>query len=227
MIRMLPGVLVGPLSRIPSLLLTICVLNQPCLASNPVQTPCSQLFFLKNYSAALDLFISKQFNKSLQLLTPLLACRVSSQYSSSLHLNIGRNYQELGQKDLALKAFTSAINLYPSSYQAYTNRGLVLASLGRLDDANRDFSQALRIDPSNFIALSNRGVAYATQGKLSIAINDFDKSIMLNPSYGEAYINRGIVRELTGDIRGACSDWKRAIQLRQFSARSWVAQQCD
>ena len=188
---------------------------------------CSETVFLSSYANALELFISKQYSQSSRVLTSLLSCKLSNKHVAAIHLNLGRNYQELGQKELALHSFSTALKFDATSFQAYTNRGLVLASLGRLDDANRDFSQALRIDPSNFIALSNRGVAFATQGKFANAVNDFDKSIMLNPSYGEAYINRGIVRELTGDIRGACSDWKRAIQLRQFSARSWVAQQCD
>jgi tetratricopeptide (TPR) repeat protein len=188
---------------------------------------CSETEFLSSYATALELFISKQYSQSSRVFTTLLSCKLSRKHVAAIHLNLGRNYQELGQKELALQSFSNALRLDATSFQAFTNRGLVLASLGRLDDANRDFSQALRIAPSNFIALSNRGVAYATQGKFSDALKDFDMSIKLNPSYGEAYINRGIVRELAGDIRGACSDWKRAIQLRQFSARSWVAQQCD
>lgn len=204
----------------------------PFLSLSPVHPAdrnklCDSSVFLKGYANALELFISKEFKKSALVLEPFLNCKLPRLDAASLHLTLGRNYQELGQKEVAVQEFSKSLTFNPKSVHAYTNRGLVLASLGRLEDANRDLTKAIGIDSSSFIALSNRGVVYATQGNFNKATLDFDASIKLNPNFGEAYINRGIVRELIGDLAGACSDWKRAIQLRQFSARSWVADQCD
>lgn len=178
------------------------------------------------YAEALEAFVSKQYSTSIRLYKSLLPCPNSRKLFSLIHLGLGRNYQELSQKPESVAEYTLSLSYDNTLYQAYTNRGLVLASLGRLQDAIGDFTTAIRLQPGNYIALTNRGVAYATIGKFTTAIRDFNDALKVNPAFGEAYLNRGIIFELNGDIPSACSDWRNAVKLRQFAAKTWVDNQC-
>jgi len=200
--------------------------SSPVLAKAPTRLNCEPLRIQAIYSDALEAFISKRFAASLDFYKSLLTCPLSRTVSASVHLGLGRNYQELSLKEESIREYGIALGYNNSLYQAFTNRGLVLASLGRLKEAINDFNSAITLDPQNYIALTNRGVAYATIGKFSLAIRDFDLALKANPGFGEAYLNRGIIFELSGDLPRACTDWKSALKLRQFSAKTWIDTQC-
>jgi tetratricopeptide (TPR) repeat protein len=190
----------------------------------PVKATCSVLTQKSLLASGLELFVTKNFNASIDIFKQLLACEPSS---SSAYLGLGRNFQELQFKSDAMSSYTKAIRFNSNNVQAYINRGLVFASLGQLDKGINDFNAAIRLEPINFIAYSNRGVAFSSKGKFDQALSDFNKSIKLNPSYGEAYLNRGIIKELQGGLADACKDWKVALSLRQFSVRPWLEKDCN
>lgn len=189
----------------------------------PAKAPCSLLTQQSLLARGLELFVTKNFNASIDIYKQLLSCDSSS---SSGYLGLGRNFQEIQLKSDAMSSYSKAIRFNSNNVQAYINRGLVFASLGQLDKAINDLNTAIRLEPTNFIAYSNRGVAFSSQGKFDQALSDFNKSIKLNPSYGEAYLNRGIIKELQGGMVDACKDWKVALSLRQFSVRPWIEQDC-
>jgi tetratricopeptide (TPR) repeat protein len=193
-------------------------------SANQVQNVCNQASQQEIYIKALESFIAKKYQNSIESYKQVLRC---SPLFAPAFFGLGRNYQELGLKEQSLDAYSKAISYNKTNSQVFSNRGLVKASLGRLNDSILDFNQSILLQPSNFIALTNRGVAFATSGRLLDAKKDFDQALRINANYGEAYINRGIVQELLGELPSACNDWKKAIALRQFSARPWVASQCE
>lgn len=212
------------------LLFIACIFaNATSIAAEPLSLndACSALRVHTVYALALESFVSKQYAKSIVLYKSLLPCQISRKIRAFIHLGLGRNYQEQSNKLDSVAEYTLSIRDDNSLYQAYTNRGLVLASLGRLPEAVEDLNTAIRLEPTNYIALTNRGVAHATLGKFAIAIRDFNEALRVNPSFGEAYLNRGIIFELSGDLASACADWQKAVKLRQFSAKTWIDTQCS
>jgi arylsulfatase A-like enzyme/Flp pilus assembly protein TadD len=79
------------------------------------------------------------------------------------HLNIGRNWERLGELQRALASFEYALRLDPDSSLAHLNLAILLARLGRLDEVSLHLEAAgpLREDPS---ARNRLGVAYASAG---------------------------------------------------------------
>ena len=85
------------------------------------------------------------------------------------------------QYDEAIEAFSAAIELIPSDFEAYNYRGVVRTYQGDYDGALADYSQALQIRPQYAEALNNRGFAWVKKGNLRQAIDDFSRAIEINP----------------------------------------------
>ena len=81
----------------------------------------------------------------------------------------------LGEIELAIKAYSDAIELNPHYSAAYNNRGVVYANKGEYDLAIRDFNTAIELNPNDFFAYNNRGNTYSDNiGKVNEAIKDFN-----------------------------------------------------
>jgi tetratricopeptide (TPR) repeat protein len=81
----------------------------------------------------------------------------------STHVNIGRNWERLGELDRALASFERALTLESDSPLAHLNLAILLTRYGRLGEAELHLESAgpLRRDPS---ARNRLGVAYAFAG---------------------------------------------------------------
>ncbi len=71
----------------------------------------------------------------------------------------GYVYKHDGELDLAVKAFTEALNRDPEVVTAYTNRGYVFNDLHQPNEAAADFKQAIKRQPNN--AEAHMGLAFA------------------------------------------------------------------
>jgi tetratricopeptide (TPR) repeat protein len=211
---------------IASLSIFYSIICSDIACAKPIMN-CDPLHVQSIYSRALEAFISKQFDLSADFYRSIISCRFDSAMSASIHLGLGRVYQEQGLKEQSINEYSQALSLNNKLTQAYANRGLVFASVGQFKRSIDDLNAAIKLDPKNYVVLTNRGVAHATIGKFSLSIRDFDDALKINPKYGEAYLNRGIIFELKGDMPSACFDWKNAVKFRQFSAKTWVDTQCQ
>ena len=62
-------------------------------------------------------------------------------------LNLGAYLAERGEKGLAAKCFSRAIELQPDFSDAHYNLGLALVEMGRLDEAAAPFARAAQLAP--------------------------------------------------------------------------------
>jgi tetratricopeptide (TPR) repeat protein len=132
--------------------------------------------------------------------------------------------QNKGDNPGAIADYTTAINLKPSSSDAYNNRGNVRAASGDNQGAIADYTTAIELndDWGNFTshyyglptAYSNRGLARAALGDNQSAIADCTKAINLKPDYVDAYHHRGDVHAALGNNREAIADYTKAINLK-------------
>ena len=79
---------------------------------------------------------------------------------SELAFQHGNILMMLEQLDMAIEAYSSAINLNPYNANAYNNRGVAYDSLGSADMAIADYSMAIKLKPNLAEAYNNRGIAY-------------------------------------------------------------------
>ncbi len=127
----------------------------------------------------------------------------------------------LGQTDMAIEAYSYAIELDPNKTDAYNNRGAAHIIKGNYTRAIADFTKAINLNPNYADAYSNRGFAYADKGDSSRAITDYTKAIDLNPDNVNAYNNRGVVYSKMGDSDRAIVDFNKAIELNPNYANAY------
>jgi tetratricopeptide (TPR) repeat protein len=118
-----------------------------------------------------------------------------------------------GQRDLAIKEFTKAIEISPGFVEAYRNRGLTYDIRGQYDQAIKEFTKAIEINPGYAEAYNNRGFTYRKKGQYDQAIKDYTKSIEINPRDVTTYINRALVYDEKGQHDQAIKDYIKAIEI--------------
>ena len=97
--------------------------------------------------------------------------------------NEGLVYNNEGDYQKAIVAFTKAIELDPSLANAYSNRGWAYIKLGQYEQAIADCTKAIELDPSLAIAYNYRGWAHIKSGQHEQATADYDKAAELDPSF--------------------------------------------
>ena len=133
---------------------------------------------------------------------------------AAVHNNRGIAYQDEGNYDLAIEAFTKAIELNPDFAKAYANRAVIYQCKGLFDRAIADHTKALELKSDHPEPYNNRGAAYGEQGDYDRAIADHTRAIELNPNLPEAYNNRGVAHYKKSDYNRAIEDYTQAIQLK-------------
>lgn len=127
-------------------------------------------------------------------------------------LDKGVRWAELGRADLAIKDFTSALEIRHGFVEANYNRGLAYAVLGRWKEAVADFDRVIESDPRHSFAYSNRGAAYSEMNETALALQDQNRALELNAGNQFAYWNRSVLRMKSGDIDGAIEDAENGVR---------------
>ncbi len=125
----------------------------------------------------------------------------------------GMVYNNNGEHDKAIIAFTKAIELDPSFALAYSNRGWAYMDLGQYEQGIADSNKAIELDPTLALAYSNRGWAYIRLGQYEQGIIDCNKAIELDPTLALAYSNRGWAYIELEQYDQAIADFDKAMAL--------------
>ncbi|MCR4560776.1 MAG: hypothetical protein K5685_11920 [Bacteroidales bacterium] len=100
---------------------------------------------------------------------------------------------------LALSDFNRALELNPTLYDVYVNRGVAYGKYGDFNSSIEDFNTYLEKFPQNASAYSNRGLAYNGLKQYDLALQDFAKSVELDSLNEGAYFNRAITYRTLGE----------------------------
>jgi len=144
--------------------------------------------------------------------TPTFTPTVDSAAIASL-IDDGEEFIELGSFERAIDRFTQAIELDPTSVDAYLGRGLAELYNEDYDNAVSDFSTVIELDPQETNAFYNRGLANIERSNFEGALNDFSTVVDRDPLDAEAYYQLGLVNiELGNDDKGL-NNLETAIEL--------------
>jgi tetratricopeptide (TPR) repeat protein len=122
--------------------------------------------------------------------------------------------------------YTTTINLNPTCWMAYDNRGLLFSKLGQYQLAVEDYNKAIKLKPNFPFFYGNRGVAYIALGQYQLAIEDYNEALSLNHNVkpndvAGFYSNRGIAYKALGQYQLAIDDFNEALRLNpKFAAAS-------
>ena len=156
----------------------------------------------------------------LSLEFPLAPASGSLQRSSLPLVNAAKEYYDMGadyfdkeEFDLAILAFNEAINLDRDYSIAYSHRALAYAGKGNNDQSIADSNQALFLDSNNWMGYFARGTAYRNKFDYNRAIADYTQAITMNPDYAPIYYNRGLAYRYKMDYDTAIEDYTKSITI--------------
>lgn len=87
-------------------------------------------------------------------------------------------HMELGNNLEAVRDYSAAIDVYPTSYALHLKRGQTYKRLGECPNATKDFNRALAINPGDNAAIRERGKCNISSGKLVSGFRDLFRSLI-------------------------------------------------
>jgi predicted CXXCH cytochrome family protein len=128
------------------------------------------------------------------------------------HYNLALMHSSRAEPEAALASYRDALRLWPSSFQARHNLGMLLAQLGRLDEAATEFETILARDavPETAFAL---GLLRAQQGRWPEAIAALERCVAEAPEHPRARYNLALAYAKAGDVPKALDELERAAAL--------------
>jgi len=88
-----------------------------------------------------------------------------------------------GKYEEAIAAYSKAIELLPTFYEAIDNRAFCKMDLGRWSDAIKDFQLSLKVNPHSLLAEFSIGECYYRLGNFIKAKEQFEKCVKLDPAH--------------------------------------------
>jgi tetratricopeptide (TPR) repeat protein len=141
--------------------------------------------------------------------------------------NIGLVYCDLTYFDLAVGAFSRAIDILPTNAVNYYYRGKSLLWLGRYESAAADFTRAIDLRCEEPQVYNCRALAFKYQRKHAAAIADLTKALTLSAEM-EFFYNRAMCYAETGQYDKAVLDLTEALKIdRQQSRLHFLRGKCD
>jgi tetratricopeptide (TPR) repeat protein len=115
---------------------------------------------------------------------------------------------------LALDYYNSALEIKPSSVEAWYGLGMFAQEHGMDSVALGCYAQIKQLEPQNPLPWYNTGfILLEHQRKAGEAREQFNEAIVRDPLYAEAYFNRGLTYEYEGRLDSAVTDFRRALAL--------------
>nr|MBP7450886.1 tetratricopeptide repeat protein [Flavobacteriales bacterium] len=115
---------------------------------------------------------------------------------------------------LALQYYNTAIELEPTSVEAWYDRGIYCQEHGQDSLALVSYARIKEIAPTNALAYYNTGyILLEHQRRTKDARKEFSKAIALLPSHAPSFYNRGLTHEIEQRPDSAVLDYQQALRL--------------
>ncbi|MBD2576585.1 tetratricopeptide repeat protein [Oscillatoria sp. FACHB-1406] len=164
---------------------------------------------------------------NLQSLATALAAQIDSQANPppleepETAFNRGVERYEIEDFAGALSDWEKAIELRPSYYQAWNNRGLALKQLGRPEESLICYRQALELEPTYYKAWYNQGIVLEELERFEAAVASYDRALELKPDYDKAWSSRGDALQGAGQWEMAIASYEKALEIEPDLSGVW------
>ncbi len=99
---------------------------------------------------------------------------------STVQVNLGRVYRDLGEMELAQQAFRRAVVLDPTNDSAHNNLGNVAYRLNDCGTAEYELSQAVSLNPKSLSATSQLGITLFECGEIEASVPRLEDALKLD-----------------------------------------------
>ena len=114
----------------------------------------------------------------------------------------------------SLTLWTKAIDAYPQSYVARSNRGhYLLTKFQRYDESLDDYNIALSVEPDHANSLENRIVIYLNKENYEAAMADADSFVKYHPEMPRGYLLRAFTADKLKKTDQAIADYGKSMEL--------------
>jgi tetratricopeptide (TPR) repeat protein len=138
----------------------------------------SDTYFLINIPVTDDELIGfYEYQKQMDQHFEDIAAKATEHYQQAYQLT------DEGKLEEAIVAYSQAIELLPTFYEAIDNRAFCKMDLGRWSDAIEDFKLSLQVNPDSLLAEFSIGECYYRLSDYANAKLQFEKCIKLDPSH--------------------------------------------
>ena len=141
--------------------------------------------------------------------------------SLAAHANLGASYRTLGQRELALACYESAVSLSPDYAEGWVQTGNLLGELGQVRESLARYDKALAIEPNHPGALNNRGTSLRRLGQPEQALACFDAILAREPQRHDARLNRGAVLLELGRDAAALTEFDTVVAAQPEHGLAW------
>ncbi len=141
---------------------------------------------------------------------------------AGLGFAIASNKQVRVWKD-SISLWTQAIDAYPRSYIARSNRGNYLVTKqAKYDEGLVDYNIALDVKPEHANSLENRTIIFIHKKDFASALKDAEQMVKFYPTTGKGYYLRGFVEDKLGQQDKALTDYSKSIEFDPKNAEAWA-----
>ena len=133
--------------------------------------------------------------------------------------NLGNSYARLGETELAISAYRTAIEQRKGRYsRASNNLGVVLLRVGRWDEASDALLSALKVEGFRYAEASyNLGRVYSARGQSDLAAREWKRALLVDPQHDaakQALAHAGTEGRIVVEARPAKEPRKPATEVK-------------
>lgn len=121
------------------------------------------------------------YEKALQDFKDSAKLENSAEMKGFAHLNCGVVYEKLEKYNEALNHYDQAVQINPTCYQAWCNRGNMLMNFNNFEKALESYTKACELNPRDFNTLYSRANCYLALERVQEACKDFRNFLMVAP----------------------------------------------
>jgi len=126
---------------------------------------------------------------------------------------LGRLHHELGNHEIAIEHYETAIGLKPDYAIAYSGMGYAYSKLKRHAESVEAYKKAVAIDPGDAWFYCGMGIAYGKLNRYPEAIEAYKKAIAVDPTFAAAYVLMGMNYGELKRYADAVEAYKKAIAI--------------
>jgi uncharacterized protein (TIGR02996 family) len=155
-----------------------------------------------------------------QISTPELEIRASSGRDARALRELAYRAMQDGKPGAALAHLRRALEIEPSSSDAYNIRGMLQAQGGRIEEATASFERASELAPQKAGPRLNLGKLYLERKQYHAAAEALQKALEADPDNAEAAVLAGDAWRLARSSVAAKRYYRKALELRPDEARA-------
>ena len=144
-------------------------------------------------------------------------------YPEGVYLDLGNQFWQLNNLDLAELTYKRPLEIYPNLISALTNLGNIDQARHQPDEAIKKYTQALTIDPTAYEARANLLAMALEQDQMSLFNFHIEKMKEYHPDKAVTYHFMGIQAQKKGDHKHAIEYLKKAAEINPKNFKTQFA----